>query len=87
MGMSHSWPYANLRTSGCVGFILCAFALSQGALNGRDSISTHAVASGEKPFRFEAMSDKSLKLWEGDQPVFVYNHGVISSPSAPNAKG
>src|SRR5262245_50627432 len=87
MGMSRSWPYAHLRSSGCVGFIFCAFALSQGPLIGRDSRSTHGAASGSKPFRFEAISDKSLKLWEGDQPVLVYNHGVITSPSAPKAKG
>src|SRR5262245_9393819 len=87
MGMPSSWPCAHLRNSGCVVFIFCAFTLSQGALIGRDSSTKHAVASGEKRFRFEAISDKSLKLWEGDQPVLVYNHGVITSPSAPNAKG
>jgi hypothetical protein len=29
-------------------------------------------------FRFEEVDDKSLKLWEGDRPVLVYNHGVLS---------
>ncbi|MCI0423457.1 MAG: PmoA family protein [Acidobacteria bacterium] len=38
-------------------------------------------------FRFEPVSEKSLGLWEGEHPVFVYNHGVISSRSAPNAQG
>jgi hypothetical protein len=34
-------------------------------------------------FRFEAASDKSMGLWEGDRPVLVYNHGEISKPSVP----
>jgi len=34
-------------------------------------------------FRFEAVTDKSLGLWEGDHPVLVYNHGVITSTNAP----
>src|SRR5262245_10266326 len=29
-------------------------------------------------FRFEAVSEKSLGLWEGDKPVLVYNHGAIT---------
>src|SRR5262245_58729672 len=33
-------------------------------------------------FRFEAVSDKSLGLWEGTQPVLVYNHGLIGNPNA-----
>jgi len=87
MGVSGSWPCAHLRNSAFVVFIFCAFTLSRGAVIGRDASTTRADASGEKRFRFEAISDKSLKLWEGDQPVFVYNHGVITSLSAPNAKG
>lgn len=35
------------------------------------------------PFRFTDVNDKSLGLWEGDRPVLVYNHGVISSSNAP----
>lgn len=34
-----------------------------------------AATTGE--FRFAAVSDKSLGLWEGAKPVLVYNHGVI----------
>ncbi len=29
-------------------------------------------------FRLEEIDDRSLKLWEGDRPVLVYNHGVLS---------
>jgi hypothetical protein len=42
--------------------------------------------TASKPFRFEAVNDKSLGLWEGDRPVFVYNHGMISSAAAPTAR-
>ena len=34
-------------------------------------------------FRFGDVTDKSLGLWEGDKPVFVYNHGVISRTNVP----
>ncbi len=34
-------------------------------------------------FRFADVNDKSLGLWEGDKPVLVYNHGVITSTNAP----
>jgi hypothetical protein len=33
------------------------------------------VASSQ--FEFKQIDDKSLGLWEGDQPVLVYNHGEI----------
>src|SRR5262245_34988963 len=39
------------------------------------------------PFRFAAVTDKSLGLWEGNQPVFVYNHGPISPTNRPGASG
>ena len=32
-------------------------------------------------FRFTNTTDKSLALFEGDRPVFVYNHGVIKPPA------
>ncbi len=34
-------------------------------------------------FRFKDVNDKSLGLWEGNQPVFVYNHGVITNDRVP----
>jgi hypothetical protein len=34
-------------------------------------------------FRFRDLDDKSLGLWEGDKPVLVYNHGVITDPKVP----
>src|SRR5687768_10502890 len=29
-------------------------------------------------FRFEQVTTNSLGLWEGNRPVLVYNHGIIS---------
>lgn len=34
-------------------------------------------------FRFEPLDARSLKLWEGSRPVFVYNHGTMSRPGVP----
>ena len=46
---------------------------------------TKSPAPTKSRFRFEPIDGKSLGLWEGDQPVFVYHHGAISSAKAPNA--
>jgi hypothetical protein len=34
-------------------------------------------------FRFQPVDEKSLGLWEGAQPVLVYNHGVIRKAGVP----
>jgi hypothetical protein len=34
-------------------------------------------------FRFVELDDKSLKLLEGDRPLWVYNHGVITDERVP----
>jgi hypothetical protein len=34
-------------------------------------------------FQFKDVDDKSLGLWEGDKPVLVYNHGVITKENLP----
>jgi hypothetical protein len=39
--------------------------------------------AAESPFHFTEVSDKSLGLWEGARPVFVYNHGVMSRTNVP----
>jgi len=48
-------------------------------------LAAAAPAAAEPPFRFADVNDQSLGLWEGEQPVLVYNHGVISSTNAPAA--
>lgn len=35
-------------------------------------------------FRFAAVDEKSLGLWEGDRPVFVYNHGMLGKAGVPS---
>ncbi|MGA2063327.1 MAG: DUF6807 family protein [Thermoguttaceae bacterium] len=42
-----------------------------------------AAASGAPQFRFVDLDEKSLKLFEGDKPVLVYNHGTITCPKVP----
>ncbi|HOX55941.1 MAG TPA: PmoA family protein [Candidatus Paceibacterota bacterium] len=34
-------------------------------------------------FRFTSIDDKSCGLWEGEKPVFVYNHGVMLKEGVP----
>jgi hypothetical protein len=46
-------------------------------------VSTQAPT---RAFRFAEVNDKSLGLWEGEKPVLVYNHGMISRADAPQAR-
>ena len=39
-----------------------------------------ARLSAADSFHFTNVTDKSRALFEGDRPVFVYNHGVIAPP-------
>lgn len=49
-------------------------------------------AAGAEPtgsgsgFRFQPVNEQSLSLWEGDKPVLVYNHGLISRPDVAGAR-
>jgi len=45
------------------------------------------IAATPSPFRFGPVSGQSMGLWEGNQPVFVYNHGLISNSNAPSQPG
>ncbi|MCH8042628.1 MAG: PmoA family protein [Planctomycetes bacterium] len=45
-----------------------------------DKTSTKGTKGG---FHLREISDKSLGLWEGDKPVLVYNHGVITGKDVP----
>ncbi len=42
-----------------------------------------APSGTQDAFRFKEIDDKSLGLWDGDRPVLVYNHGVITNPKIP----
>lgn len=43
--------------------------------------SSQSESSGD--FRFEAVNDASLGLWQGEHPVLVYNHGNITGQHVP----
>ena len=66
--------------------LLCWAVMFGGESLAKDQEFQRGERSGSH-FRFEAIDEKSLGLWEGEQPVLVYNHGVITSQKAPNAKG
>lgn len=36
-------------------------------------------------FRFQAVNDQSLGLWENDKPVLVYNHGLVARSGSSNS--
>ncbi|MBI4658662.1 MAG: PmoA family protein [Verrucomicrobia bacterium] len=46
-------------------------------------VESRGADSQAAAFRFAELSEKSLGLFEGDRPVFVYNHGFMSRASAP----
>ena len=83
MIISKRTPRISLRNAGSLGSLSCALVLCAAAsLVAKDHGTKQATAAGQEHFRFEAVSDKSLKLWQGEQPVLVYNHGVITSHRA-----
>ncbi len=47
------------------------------------SLMAGSLPGAERGFRFAEVDQNSLGLWENDQPVLVYNHGVITSTNAP----
>ena len=77
----------SLRNSGFCALLFWTLMFCAASLAAKDQSAQKSNASGQQHFRFEAVNDKSLKLWEGEHPVFVYNHGVITSQSAPKAQG
>jgi hypothetical protein len=48
--------------------------------------ATKSPAASPAGFRFEAISNKSLGLWERDRPVFAYHFGATTGSNAPNAR-
>jgi hypothetical protein len=44
---------------------------------------TAARTNAADSFRFTNITSKSLGLFEGDRPVFVYNHGILHRPGVP----
>jgi hypothetical protein len=64
------------------GLVLLASFASLAAQNPE----TKSPATSPTGFRFEAIGDKSLGLWEGDQPVFAYHFGAVTNSIAPKAR-
>src|SRR3954469_3293755 len=42
-------------------------------------------AAERQTFRFADINEKALELWEGAQPVLVYNYGVITNSTLTDA--
>jgi len=47
------------------------------------SLLAGSLPAAESGFHFADVTTASLGLWEGDRPVLVYNHGVLTSSNAP----
>jgi hypothetical protein len=62
---------SRLPASARITFLVAAALLAPG--------TTKAAGS----FHFRELTDTSLALFEGDQPVFVYNHGMLLKPGVP----
>ncbi len=56
--------------------------LAFAALVGLGSAACPA-ADAPSAFRFAAVNEQSLGLWEGDRPVLVYNHGIVHKAGVP----
>lgn len=47
------------------------------------ALAALSATAAESQFAFKSVGDKSLGLWEGQRPVLVYNHGIMSKTGAP----
>src|SRR5678816_3043206 len=58
-------------------------------MNVAHAASPPSTSSDDSPtsFRFAAVTENSLGLWEGPRPVLVYNHGPIRNTNAPSQPG
>lgn len=68
----------NLVLAGCLVGLVGQAVCAQG--------SRASQTKSQTRFRFETLGDKSLRLWEDDRPVLVYNQGVISKPGVADAQ-
>jgi hypothetical protein len=86
-------PQSRKLTSRFLALLRCGSALiivslAGSAVHAQGTTSTPAPPEGERPgaFRFAAVDEASLGLWEGNRPILVYNHGVRRKPGGPAAK-
>ena len=68
------------RYSVLIGLLGSYFSIAMPAKS--EKADSPSVRTG---FRFEAINDSSLGLWEGDKAVLVYNHGLIRKPAVDGA--
>jgi hypothetical protein len=75
----------SLLSSGCAATAAFTAVTLSGflLLGGRVTPSGAAEAAPKAGFRFGAVSDESLGLWDGDKPVLVYNHGLMNKAGVP----
>jgi hypothetical protein len=82
---------AKLAADGSVadenGSLLATIRPRSGAQENRTFALRPTDAKQDSPFRFEDLDDKSLKLLEGDRPLWVYNHGLITCDKVPEQDG
>ncbi len=73
---------------GATALLIVNLAGSSVLAQGTPSSPVRAEGKGEKPaaFRFAAVDEASLGLWEGDRPILVYNHGARSKQGNPAPK-
>src|SRR5688572_19310265 len=72
--------FAMLLPVGALGFV-CVSGIPVSPM-----VAVHEQKKTESQFRFEPVTDRSLGIWEGDRPVFVYNHGAIGKPGLEGAR-
>ena len=67
------------------GRLIAAIAPRKGAAGKRRfRVETAAAADGKpRGFRFQDVSGETLGMWENNEPVLAYNHGVITSAKVP----
>jgi hypothetical protein len=66
--------------------LVCSIPSRAGATETRRfrlSEASAPVSAMTPAFHFTAVTEKSLGVWEGNRPVFVYNHGILSKEGVP----
>jgi hypothetical protein len=58
-----------------------------GAIGPRKFRPKLSLSKPAAAFQFTELNNASLKLLEGDKPVFVFNHGVITNENVPKSDG
>jgi hypothetical protein len=76
-------PAADGTVASVCGRLVADIRPRQGAEGPRRFRLEAAPAPGPADFAFSTLDDKSLKLVDGNRPVFVYNYGTITNGKVP----